>query len=94
VIKEKLYVKLETIQIQLVNFKTIQIQLLNISWNIIRDVKKIRIRGYPQITSATGRKQILKMYTRYCEYGYFWYPHVNGAGTGIIISVPVDIRTR
>jgi len=26
--------------------------------------------------------------------GIFWYPHVNGASTGIIVSVPVDTRTR
>jgi len=31
----------------------------------IRDVKKIRTRGYPWIKPATGRKWILKMDTRY-----------------------------
>jgi len=32
---------------------------------LIRDVKKIRIRGYPRIKPATGKKLILKMDTRY-----------------------------
>jgi len=31
----------------------------------IRDVKKIRIREYPQIKPATSRKRILNMDTRY-----------------------------
>jgi len=53
---------------------------------MIRDVKIIRTREYPWIKPATSRKWILKMDIR--------YPHVNGAGTGIIVSVPVDIRTR
>jgi len=28
------------------------------------------------------------------EYEYFLYPHVNGTCTGIIVFVPVDIRTH
>jgi len=32
---------------------------------ICRDVKKIRILGYPRIKPATDRKRILKMDTRY-----------------------------
>ena len=32
---------------------------------ITRDVKKIRTRSYPRKKPATGRKQILKMDTRY-----------------------------
>jgi len=34
------------------------------------------------------------MDTRTRGYGYFWYPHVNGASMGITVSVPVDTRTR
>jgi len=62
-----------------------------------RDVKKIRTCGYLQIKSATSRKRILKMDTRALPTGtggYFLYPHVNGVGTNIIVSVPVDTRTR
>jgi len=28
------------------------------------------------------------------DYGYFLYPHVNGAGTSNIVSVFVDTSTR
>jgi len=54
------------------------------------DVKKIRIRGYLRIKPVTDRKWIPTT----CGYGYFWYPHVNGVGTSIIVSVLVDTRTR
>jgi len=59
---------------------------------MIRDVKNICTREYLRIKPATGRKWILKMDTH--GYEYFWYPYVNGAGTDIIVSVPVDTRIR
>jgi len=64
------------------------------SLSMSRDVKKIRTREYLRIKPVTSRKRILKMDTRYRRYEYFLYPHVNGAGTGIIVSVPVDTHTR
>jgi len=65
----------------------------NVKLDMLRDVKKIRIRRYPWIKPATNRKQILKMIPATRGYGYFLYPHVNGTSTGIIVSVPVDTRT-
>jgi len=38
---------------------------------ILRDVKKIRTRGYPRIKPAMGRKWILKMNIH--GYGYIFY---------------------
>jgi len=42
-----------------------------------RDVKKISTHKYPRIKPATGRKWI----SAGNGYGYFLYPHINGAGT-------------
>ena len=41
---------------------------------VIRDVKKIRTRGYLRIKSAMGRKRILKMDTRYPRVRVFLIP--------------------
>ena len=42
--------------------------------SIIRDVEKIRTRGYLRIKPATGRKWILKMDTRYPRVWVFLIP--------------------
>jgi len=60
---------------------------------VFRDVKKIHIYEYPRIKSITGWKWVLKMDTYDNGYEYFLYSHVNEAGTGIIVSVLVDIHT-
>ena len=65
-----------------------------LSLHITRNVKNIRTNEYPRIKPAISKKWILKMDTSYPRYGYFLYPHVNGTGTGIMVSVSVDTHTR
>ena len=49
---------------------------------------------YSQIRSVIGKKWILKIDIASNGYKYFLYPHVNGAGTDIIVFILVDICTR
>ena len=47
-----------------------------------------------QIKSVTSRNEYYKWIPIDNRYEYFLYPHVNGAGTCIIVFVPVNTRTR
>jgi len=49
----------------------LQPYILNVGFVMDRDVKNICTRGYPRIKPTMGRKQILKMNTRYLRVRVF-----------------------
>jgi len=58
--------------------------------DLARDVKKIRTCEYPRIKPSTGRKQILKMDTRYPRIRVFFIH----AGTSIFYTCMLTGRVR